>query len=88
MLALVHELLKADRIDLDFLVRYTNAPWLVIDAPGTAGHGLFARDDGGNPLCVDKAGAVAQRAGGGRRAAPGRRGHAAAMGARRGRCSS
>ncbi len=34
--ALVHELLKADKIDLDFLVRYTNAPWLVIDAPGTA----------------------------------------------------
>src|ERR1044072_4469161 len=53
VLALVHELLKADRIDLDFLVRYTNAPWLVIDAPGTAGPGLFARDDGGNPLCFD-----------------------------------
>ena len=53
VLALVHELLKADRIDLDFLVRYTNAPWLVIEAPGTAQHGLIARDDGGNPLCFD-----------------------------------
>ncbi|HVO00784.1 MAG TPA: molybdopterin oxidoreductase family protein [Candidatus Cybelea sp.] len=51
VLSLVHELLKADRIDLDFLVRYTNAPWLVIDAPGTEDHGLFARDAEGNPLC-------------------------------------
>jgi anaerobic selenocysteine-containing dehydrogenase len=58
VLAIVHELLKADRIDLDFLVRYTNAPWLVVEAPGTAGHGLFVRDNGGNPLCADKAGAV------------------------------
>ena len=55
VLALVHELFKADRIDLDFLVRYTNAPWLVIDAPGTADHGLFARDAEGNPLCCDQA---------------------------------
>jgi anaerobic selenocysteine-containing dehydrogenase len=53
VLALVHELLKADKIDLDFLVRYTNAPWLVIDAPGTAEHGLFARDAEGRPLCFD-----------------------------------
>ncbi len=51
VLALVHELLKADKIDLDFLVRYTNAPWLVIEAPGTAEHGLFARDEAGEPLC-------------------------------------
>src|SRR3954463_4490677 len=47
VLSLVHELLKADKIDLDFLVRYTNAPWLVIEAPGTAEHGLFARDEAG-----------------------------------------
>lgn len=55
VLALIHELLKADKIDLDFLVRYTNAPWLVIDAPGAADHGLIARDgDGdGHPLCFD-----------------------------------
>ncbi|MCC7049582.1 MAG: molybdopterin oxidoreductase family protein [Alphaproteobacteria bacterium] len=49
--ALIHELLRADRVDFDYLVRYTNAPWLVIDAPGTARDGLFARDDGGHPLC-------------------------------------
>src|SRR5690606_13956292 len=38
------------RIDLDYLVRYTNAPWLVIDAPGTPDHGLFARDGEGKPF--------------------------------------
>jgi anaerobic selenocysteine-containing dehydrogenase len=54
VLALVHELLRADRIDLDFLVRYTNAAWLVIDAPGTAEHGLFARDAEGRPLAWDR----------------------------------
>ena len=30
VLALMHELLRADKVDLDYLVRYTNAPWLVI----------------------------------------------------------
>ncbi|HVI89236.1 MAG TPA: molybdopterin oxidoreductase family protein [Dongiaceae bacterium] len=53
VLALVHELLRQDRVDLDYLVRYTNAPWLVIDAPGTAEHGLFARNAKGEPLCFD-----------------------------------
>ena len=28
--ALIHELLRTQQIDLDYLVRYTNAPWLVI----------------------------------------------------------
>jgi anaerobic selenocysteine-containing dehydrogenase len=51
---LIHELLKADAIDLDYLVRYTNAPWLVIEAPGSSGHGLFARDDEGRPLAFDQ----------------------------------
>jgi len=50
ILAVVHELLKARRIDVDYLVRYSNAPWLVIDAPGEAGHGLFARDEDKKPL--------------------------------------
>ena len=50
VLALVHELLKARRIDVDYLSRYTNAAWLVIDAPGSSDHGLFARDADGKPL--------------------------------------
>jgi sulfite dehydrogenase (quinone) subunit SoeA len=53
--ALIHELLKADKIDHDYLVRYTNAPWLVIANPGQADDGLIARDDAGNPLAWDAA---------------------------------
>ncbi|ALN93427.1 molybdopterin oxidoreductase family protein [Lysobacter gummosus] len=49
--ALIHELLKADRIDLEFLVRYANAHWLVIRNPGGADDGLFARDEEGRALC-------------------------------------
>jgi sulfite dehydrogenase (quinone) subunit SoeA len=58
-LSLIHELLKADKVDLDYLARYTNGGWLVIQAPGAADDGLFARDDKGNPLVLDKAGRVA-----------------------------
>ncbi len=54
ILAIIHELLKADQIDLDYLVRYTNAPWLVIRDPGAPDHGLFARDDEGRPLAWNK----------------------------------
>ena len=54
VLALVHCLLEAGKIDTEFLVRYTNAHYLVIDAPGTAEDGLFARDVSGGPLCLDK----------------------------------
>ena len=51
--SLIYELLRTNRVDLDYLLRYTNAPWLVIDAPGTETHGLFARDADGDPqiLC-------------------------------------
>jgi anaerobic selenocysteine-containing dehydrogenase len=54
VLALVHELLHADRIDLDFLVRYANAHWLVIQAPGSADDGLFVRDEFACALCWDR----------------------------------
>ena len=53
--ALIHELLRADRIDLEYLVRYTNAHWLVIDAPGTAEDGLFARDAEGHAAVLERA---------------------------------
>ena len=49
--ALVRELLLADRVDFPYLTRYTNAPWLVIEDPGGAEDGLFARDGDGAPLC-------------------------------------
>ncbi|MFL2669524.1 MAG: molybdopterin oxidoreductase family protein [Alphaproteobacteria bacterium] len=53
VLALVHELLKADQIDLDYIVRYTNLPWLVIQNPGEADDGLFVRGIDGEPICWD-----------------------------------
>ena len=53
--ALIHELFRNQTIDLDYLLRYTNSPWLVIHNPGAADHGLFARDDEGNPLVFDSA---------------------------------
>ena len=52
--ALIHELLKAGRVDLDYLLRYTNAHVLVIQEPGAADDGLFARDGDGNPLAWDR----------------------------------
>src|SRR6056297_3473495 len=39
--ALIHELLRAGKVDVDYLLRYTNAPWLVIQDPGGAHDGLF-----------------------------------------------
>lgn len=54
VLSLIHELLKAGRIDVDYLIRYTNAPWLVINNPGGNDHGTFARDKDGNALVLDR----------------------------------
>ncbi len=53
--ALIHELLRAEKVDWGYLCRYTNSPWLVIDDEGAPDHGLFARDKDGNPLCYDQA---------------------------------
>ncbi|MEO5561676.1 MAG: molybdopterin-dependent oxidoreductase, partial [Dokdonella sp.] len=50
--AFIHELLRTDRIDLDYLVRYTNAHHLVIRAPGAADDGMIARDADGHALCA------------------------------------
>lgn len=60
--ALIHELLRTQRVDLDYLVRYSNAHWLVMDNPGGADHGLFARDGDGNPLAWDRGSAQAVNA--------------------------
>jgi anaerobic selenocysteine-containing dehydrogenase len=54
VLALIHELLRAGKIDVDYLLRYTNAPALIIDAPGTAEHGLIARNADGEMLVWDR----------------------------------
>ncbi len=52
--ALIHELFRTQKIDLEYLVRYTNAPWLVIRDPGAADDGLIARGENGKPLAFDK----------------------------------
>lgn len=51
--SLIHELLRAEKVDFPSLGRYTNAPWLVIQNPGGADDGLFARDGNDKPLCYD-----------------------------------
>lgn len=53
--ALIHQLLLNHAVDTEYLQRYTNASWLLIDSPGAQDHGLIARDDGGNPLAFDVA---------------------------------
>ncbi len=52
-MSMVHVLLRHEQFDYEFLVRYTNATWLVVQAPGQVGDGLFLRDDDGHPLIWD-----------------------------------
>ncbi|WP_226624040.1 molybdopterin-dependent oxidoreductase [Alloyangia pacifica] len=53
VLSLVHELLRAGRIDLEFLAQFTNAPVLVDCDPKSPDYGLFLRGDDGTPLVID-----------------------------------
>ena len=55
ILSLIRELMRAGKIDIDYLSRYTNAPWLVIRNPGAANDGLFLRDKDGTPQVLDRA---------------------------------
>ncbi|MGD0189266.1 MAG: molybdopterin oxidoreductase family protein [Rhizomicrobium sp.] len=50
VMALIQELLRAGKVDAEYLARTTNAPWLVICDPGSADDGLFARDETGQPF--------------------------------------
>ena len=54
ILSLVHELMQSGNIDIDYLRRYTNAPWLVISNPGKENDGLFLRGDDGEPLVLER----------------------------------
>ena len=51
--ALIHELLRAERIDFEYLARYTDASHLLIDAPGLDSDGLILRSDAGQALVID-----------------------------------
>jgi len=54
ILALVHELMRAGKIDLDYLARYTNAPALINSDPKSPDYGLLLRDDQGRVLVMDR----------------------------------
>ena len=51
--ALIHCLLAAQKIDGEYLSRYTNAPWLVIENKGGADDGLILRNGAGTALVWD-----------------------------------
>ena len=52
--ALIHELMKAGKIDLHYLAQYTNAPVLLDSDPNSDSFGLFLRDKDGKPLVIDR----------------------------------
>jgi anaerobic selenocysteine-containing dehydrogenase len=52
-LSMCHVLLSRDLIDWEFLGRYTNAPFLVIQNPGHSDDGLILRDADGKPQAWD-----------------------------------
>ena len=53
ILSLVHLLLSAGRVDLDYLLRWTNASHLVDRDPASPGYGSVLRDDHGRALAWD-----------------------------------
>ena len=55
ILSLIHCLLKAGKIDLDYLARFTNAPVLLDSDPKSPDYGLFLRGDDGKPQVMDRA---------------------------------
>ena len=55
IISLIRELMRSGNIDVDYLRRYTNAPWLVIRNPGVENDGLFLRDKDGEPQVLDRA---------------------------------
>ena len=54
ILALVHCLMKAGRVDLDYLGRFTNAPVLINGDPKSPEFGLLLRDGDGKMLVMDR----------------------------------
>ena len=55
ILSMVRELLQAGKVDLDYLRRYTNLPFLVNTEQGSPQHGLFLRDGDGKEQVLDRA---------------------------------
>ena len=53
ILSVIHELLGAGKVDLDYLSRWTNAGCLIDETEGDE-KGLLLRDDLGKPLVIDR----------------------------------
>ena len=54
VLSLVHVLMAAGKVDLGYLLAYTNAAHLVDDDPASPEHGLLLRDEAGRELVWDR----------------------------------
>lgn len=54
ILSLIHCLLKAGKIDPDYLARFTNAPCLVNEDPASPQNGLLLRNEDGKPQVIDR----------------------------------
>ncbi|MDE0530859.1 MAG: molybdopterin oxidoreductase family protein [Albidovulum sp.] len=54
ILALVHELLRSGKVDVEYLLRFTNSAHLVIRDEGGPNNGLIARGSDGEPLVWDR----------------------------------
>ncbi|KAB7615369.1 molybdopterin-dependent oxidoreductase [Amylibacter sp. SFDW26] len=54
VLSMIHVLLKAGKVDLEYLMRYTNAPMLVNMDPASDEHGLLLRDAKGEFMVADR----------------------------------
>jgi len=54
VLSLIHCLMKAGKIDLDYLARFTNASVLIDEDPKSDQRGQFLRDSDGQPLVIDR----------------------------------
>ena len=54
VMALIYELMRAGRIDLDYLARFTNAPVILNGDAKSPEHGLALRDDEGRPQVIDR----------------------------------
>ncbi len=55
ILSLIHELMRAGKIDVEYLGRYTNAGFIVNEDPNSDERGLFIRDSDGKPQVIDRA---------------------------------
>ncbi len=54
ILSMIHCLMKAGQMDLDYLARFTNASVLVNEDPNSDQRGQFLRDGEGQPLVIDR----------------------------------